>query len=344
MYASIILKKIYAAVLYRTGIFSVALKRRSKYGFVILMYHRVLPSGIVEEEGIQAGMYVQPETFERQLIFLKEHFEIQSIRQFMNHCGKERHLEKPCCLITFDDGWYDFYQYAFPILFKHNAPATVFLPTDYIGTPKRFWTSRLAELLTQLGNVKRHKPKSVSVGPVMAIVNEIISYSGPYHSRLERAVDVLKSQSHNHIEEVLSILNGYVGGWKKEQERDFISWDEVAEIFRTDLVSFGSHTASHRILTMLSEKEIRKELETSMERLLKEGIVKRDLLSFCYPNGDYNDAIAAMVEGSGYKLAFTTKNGWNRVNQDLFKLKRIGIHEDMTNSPDMFACMLVGLL
>lgn len=344
MNASIILKRIYSAVLCRTGIFSLALKHRSKNGFVILMYHRVLPSHIVKEEGIQEGMYVRPETFEQQITFLKEHFEIQSTGQFKDYLRRDQQFQKPCCLITFDDGWYDFYQYAFPILFKYNAPATVFLPTDYIGTTKRFWTTRLAELLIQLGSVKRRSSKSTTTDIVTSTVNEILTYAGPFHSRLERFIDVLKSHTQENIEEILSILNGYVNGSKKEQRRDFMSWDEVREVHKANLITFGSHTASHKILTMLSMNEVRKELRVSMERLVQEGISQIDNIPFCYPNGNYDDEIATMVEESGYKLAFTTKNGWNSIGQDAFTLKRIGIHEDMTHSIDMFACILAGLL
>ena len=39
-----------------------------------------------------------------------------------------------CAVITFDDGYGNFYHHAFPILSRHHFNATVFLPTAYIGT------------------------------------------------------------------------------------------------------------------------------------------------------------------------------------------------------------------
>jgi peptidoglycan/xylan/chitin deacetylase (PgdA/CDA1 family) len=55
------------------------------------------------------------------------------------HCVEgDRSCEKPV-VITFDDGFEDFYRNAFPILNQHRFSATMFLPTAHIGeTPCRF--------------------------------------------------------------------------------------------------------------------------------------------------------------------------------------------------------------
>jgi peptidoglycan/xylan/chitin deacetylase (PgdA/CDA1 family) len=39
-------------------------------------------------------------------------------------------------VLTFDDGYRDFYTYAFPVLRQYSFAATVFLPTDFIGNDK----------------------------------------------------------------------------------------------------------------------------------------------------------------------------------------------------------------
>ena len=44
-----------------------------------------------------------------------------------------KHLTLRAVVLTFDDGYADFYTHAFPVLLGYGFTATVFLPTDYIG-------------------------------------------------------------------------------------------------------------------------------------------------------------------------------------------------------------------
>src|SRR5258708_33403993 len=54
-----------------------------------------------------------------------------------------RRLPPRSLLITFDDGFADNRDYALPLLRKHGAPATVFIPSDVIGRNERLWTEDL---------------------------------------------------------------------------------------------------------------------------------------------------------------------------------------------------------
>ena len=58
--------------------------------------------------------------------------------------------------ITFDDGWKDNYQFAFPVLMKYRIPATIFLATDFIGTARWFWPDQIMLLPLELSNEWGH--------------------------------------------------------------------------------------------------------------------------------------------------------------------------------------------
>ena len=339
MYASILIKKIISSFCLSSGIFNFKIKKNAEKGlYCILMYHRVT----FPERTVQAGMYVKPETFSNHLKFLKKHFEAISLKdmQLLNNERNPGNLDKPKCVLTFDDGWKDFYSNAFPRLVEYQIPATVFLPTEFIGKNKRFWTDDFAYLLSNKGETDFNRLTGTGV---RTILEKIDGLNGAFDSKLEAGIEYLKKLSLSEIEKVLRGLSEI---WQvvNIKSADFLSWSEITEMMKSGLVSFGSHTATHQILTTLNEEEIKKELIESQKMLLEKKIVDDSCIAFCYPNGNYTKEIAEMVRSSGYHLAVTTRKGWNNFDGDRFALLRIGIHEDMTSTTSLFACRLAEII
>jgi hypothetical protein len=75
---SIAAKSILASIVFSLGVVSLRLSKQTKASFLILMYHRVIPKNEAEK-GVQAGMYVEPETFKHHLHFLQKYFRIAPI-------------------------------------------------------------------------------------------------------------------------------------------------------------------------------------------------------------------------------------------------------------------------
>ena len=343
MNVSVEIKSLISSFIYTLGFVSRRI-RNSHDNSLVLMYHRIIPKNDPWESVIQDGMYVEPKTFEIHIRFLRRYFTIIPIFEFMvkieNQMGRSN--EKPICILTFDDGWYDFYKDVFPILKIYEVPATVFLPTDFIGTKKWFWTDRLTHLFFQ----RDHSPHSARIHEPssLILVNHLEALKGSFESKIERAIEMLKVVRYDEIEHILSELSIR---WNLDTElpgRAFLSWDEVREMKKSGLITFGSHTASHRIFTTLTEEEMYDELRRSKAKLVSEDAIDPACIPFCYPNGNYNEKIAGMVKEAGYHLAVTTENGWNNSKIDPFRLRRIGIHQDMTSSKAMFGCRVTGII
>ena len=340
MKASIILKTIFAAILFRSGIVDRKLARRCKAGsFPVLMYHRI----ILQDETIQNGMYVAPETFDRHLRYLTKNFDVISLKElalsFDN--GTIASREKAVCVLTFDDGWKDFFNFSFPLLQKHQVPATVFLPTEFIGSNKKFWTDNFADIFccrqpTALKNIS--KPN------ILKIVQRLHALQGTLEAQLEAGIAVLKNYPLDIIDEVILELSRLWGKKKDVYGFDFLNWLEVREMLNSGLISFGSHTVTHQILTTLDDAAVKRELADSRDKLLQKQVVDSAFIPFCYPNGNYNDKIVSMVQNTGYNLAVTTKMGWNHQRSNPFTLRRIGIHQDMTSTIPLFACRIAGFV
>ena len=315
------------------------INNKSNNQYLILMYHRIIPFGEAEP-GLQAGMYVEPETFRMHTQYLKNKFSvvpISMIPSFINDVNFKIN-GKPICVLTFDDGWLDFYKYAYPILLENNIPATVFLPTKFIGTKNRFWTDIIAGYCVNVVNKTGIIRNSQSI-----VINELNNISGDVNRIIEKSISHLKDYREDKIEEIINEIRDMPRFERDGKARVFMNWDEAREMFASKLITFGSHTNSHRILIHLTNDEIEEELMTSKSILLSERVVNPSFIPFCYPNGDHNENIVRKVADAGYHVATTTNNGWNHLKLSKYGLNRVALHQDMSFKIEMLKCRIAGI-
>lgn len=310
----------------------------------ILAYHRVVTSAELQRQYIEPGMYVRQDVFEMQVRWLMEHCNVISLSDLLQQWQVRAWDQgKPYCVLTFDDGWLDNYLYAFPILKKYQVPASIFLPTNYIGSIEWFWPDKIAFLLTylrqpQVTAMQRRSAREVIAKIPGAVKASFAGLEADNYLIIREIIGRCKmlepGQIGNIIHSLIDIL-----GVSIPQERMTINWEEVKEMAQEG-ISFGSHSCAHHLLTRLDERTIRQELQVSnqMLRTLPEGY----LPVFCYPNGDNTDSIQRLVKESGYVAAVGTRNGMEgRCPEKLYELKRIGMHNDVSETAELFSLHLV---
>ena len=113
-------------------------RKFTKSQVAILMYHRVAP----KEDDWSLAPH-SPESFETHIRHLCRNYEIISLDELIPHLNNGNWFPERAVAITFDDGYKDNYQYAYPILKKHKVPATVFLATSHISQGGLFWTDKV---------------------------------------------------------------------------------------------------------------------------------------------------------------------------------------------------------
>lgn len=306
--------------------------------YLILMYHRILPHKDAEQ-GIQDGMYVEPETFNMHIDYLKNYFNIVPFSTLYSCItGKSSLNNNPICVLTFDDGWYDFYKFAYPVLLEHNVPATVFLPTKYIGTDNHFWTDQVSNIYVQRSKQKYFKNTRKKSGNI--ILENLESLKGSTNYKIDRAISILKNYRENDILNIIEEMKNNCEIELNISERVFLNWSEVSKMAESGLITFGSHTNNHKMLTYMDPNGIYGELIQSKNKLLLENIVQQSFIPFSYPNGNYDNRVIKILEEAGYHAAVTTEKGWNYIDTPRYTLKRVGIHQDISSTKEMFGCRI----
>jgi peptidoglycan/xylan/chitin deacetylase (PgdA/CDA1 family) len=98
-----------------------------RYTVPILMYHNI---------GNESGsFYVSPGNFLRQMKYLKNNgYRVITLDELVGNIRDKTPLRsRRQVVITFDDGYRDNFQYAYPVLKKFGFPATIFVVTDLVG-------------------------------------------------------------------------------------------------------------------------------------------------------------------------------------------------------------------
>jgi peptidoglycan/xylan/chitin deacetylase (PgdA/CDA1 family) len=99
----------------------------------VLMYHHVQTKEAAKE-GNETSLTVFTDYFEKQMQYLKDKsYNVVSVKELVNFFDNGAKIPGKSVMITFDDGYEDFYTDAFPILQKFGFPATVFIPTGLMG-------------------------------------------------------------------------------------------------------------------------------------------------------------------------------------------------------------------
>lgn len=338
--------KILAAAYCRSGLPLV----RHRGRVVILTYHRVVSDDMVRTDHIQPGMYVRVKTFEAHVAYLRKHFVVLALDDIVKRWRADQlDADKAYCVITFDDGWQDNYQYAFPVLQQYGLPATIFLATDYIGTDRWFWPDQVMYLLEESKELMSRKELSQAVETAVRNIPGVGERSRqPFSAQLnsrrpidsDAVVEWCKRLSAEAVSRFVAQLSTVVGV-VLPQRRVLLNWDEVKEMAGHG-ISFGSHSCSHRILTQIASSEVEQEVSASWQAMHMQGIEPSSV--FCYPNGNCNQQVKALVEQNGYLGAVGCDKGLEgRAPADLYSLKRFSLHEDSTASPALFSFAMSGL-
>jgi peptidoglycan/xylan/chitin deacetylase (PgdA/CDA1 family) len=340
-------KRLLAHGLVRTGWWDVVLSAWARRATpVVLTYHRVLEKWEPTLDYSQPGMVVTVPAFEHHIAFLRQHFEIVPLGALVDDVTVGHPARRPRCAITFDDGWRDNYDLAFPILRRHGIPATIFLTTDFIGTDRVFWHTELIYLLLS-GDLSQFLDNERALAAYPRAVREGLRRCAGL-GRVSSAddtdtlVETVKATCEE--ERIRDLLDTLTRAARLPRpllpgRRFFLDWEQVREIAAGGF-EIGSHGCSHRIMTRLSTQEAHRELVRSKAEI--EARVGGRAVHFAFPNEEANPALMALAARAGYRTACVGAGAQGSPG-GIRVFRRVGMHEGVSGGVGEHDDALLGL-
>ncbi len=253
-------------------------------------------------------------TFARQMEHLATHYNVTSLSALLDAVARRGALPARSVMITFDDGYREVSDVAWPILRQLDLPAVLFVPTAYPDAPERtYWWDRLEQALA---DTPRRDAIDTPIGRLpLARATE----RSRACSRLKRHLATLHhDDARHHAEAIRRSLDAPPG-----TVPDLLGWDDLRRLAREGL-AIGAHSRTHPIMTRLSPDAVRQEIFGAQEDLQRE--LGESSPSFCYPNGRYNPTVLDALRDAGVAVAFTTRRGTNDLRwADPLRLRRINV-------------------
>lgn len=294
---------------------------------VILTYHGVISNGddsYLNRNSLSADM------FDQQMAYLKRHYHIMALPELVRRLVAREPLPHYALVITFDDGFYNNYAVAAPILRKYDLPATIFLTTAFINSPQLgLWTERVDWLLQTATTAGLEFAMDGEVQHLaLQTTRDRIIASDLVRGYLKRLPPKAREEAIAKLAEEIGVVRDLDGSVAERYA--FLTWEQVREMQHWR-ISFGSHTHTHSILSGLSPAEAHFELNES--RHLIESELGAPCTIFSYPNGsarDFGRRDIDLLRKLGFVAATSQLPGFNDHKTNLYALRRINIsrHRD----------------
>jgi peptidoglycan/xylan/chitin deacetylase (PgdA/CDA1 family) len=289
-----------------------------------VMYHYVRDSAATPFPEIRA---LPPALFEQQLDWLQSQYTVIGQPEFEAAVAGQRTLPPNAAILTFDDGFIDHYETAFPILRRRGLTGTFFLTEDACGgTPRLLPVHKAQFLLARLGADAFGQAVLSASGRTLPRAQGSAFGLDRWEDEDARAVKrlVIQELPFDEAERILDeLFNRIVGDADAFAQRLYLRHTMVREMADAGM-TFGYHTRSHRMLARLSVEEQERELRGGVAWI--RGLTDQSTVSFCYPWGGphtYTQDTLRILRESGYAVAFNTVRRHLRLDDPVFELPRV---------------------
>jgi peptidoglycan/xylan/chitin deacetylase (PgdA/CDA1 family) len=296
----------------RTGI-------RNQPRIIILGYHRLVENFQESSKIAIPSLLTSVATFRRQLDLMLKKFDCITLDDAIEAIAGRLKLSRDAVVLTFDDGYRDFYDLALPTLRSYKLPSAIFVATDLIGGNEPLIHDQVYYLICELSRRHRplpHLPPLPAIASIQATARKAIS-NGDNYQAMRALLELPRAQLQTLIDEIKCDLNFTNDQFPDEYK--MLTWPMLREIAAAN-ITIGAHTCNHLLLTLENVEKVTLEIANS-KRALEEGL-NLSIDHFAYPDGRYNDQVIGIVRAAGFRSASTIEDRPNTLSDDPYRLKR----------------------
>jgi peptidoglycan/xylan/chitin deacetylase (PgdA/CDA1 family) len=296
----------------------------------VLTYHRVATPTFDP-----FALACAPEWFAGHVAVLRRRAAIVPLAEMLEPTGRGR---RPEVAITFDDGYRDTLEVAVPILRAEDAPATVFVPTGYLGDVRGYWWDRVAAAIGASDVEAAALTDLVGAMPVppehsLADPDTAVAVAGAVATRVRAEPPDERDDLVAAVEARLPERPGV-----RREAHPVLDEAGVRALAATPGITIGGHTDRHPVLAGLAGAEQESEIVRGLDRL--EGLTGRRPQLLAYPYGaagDYDDASCGAAASAGVRAAFVNHHRRFDGAGDRFRIPRWAVP---AQAPDAFGAWL----
>lgn len=204
---------------------------------------------------------------------------------------------------TFDDGYRDNLEFAYPLFKRRSLPLTLYVPTDYPDGKGELWWLALEQIVARADEIELCRNGALWRLPMVTLPEKTRAFEEIYWWL--RLLDEATQRS-----VVRALADRYEVDIAADCSRLVMTWDEIRTMAADPLVTIGAHTKGHFTISKLSEQRAADEMVGSADRIEQE--LGRRPIHFSFPYGDAGSAGPrdfALARQAGFKTAVTTRKG-----------------------------------
>jgi len=288
---------------------------------LILCYHG---TSLEDEHLWRPRLYIEPRKLEQRLECLKKgNFSVLPLGEALEQL-RSGTLPPRSVALTFDDGTYDFFRQAYPLLRSYGFPATVYQTTYYISVGRpvfnlicsyMLWTRR-GEVIADSGSFGLRGALDLRTeSSRFAVMRGLIEIS-----EQENRTALQKDEIAAQLAHVLKIDYDNL---KAKRILQLMNGHELQEIARNG-VDVQLHTHRHR--TPEDEGLFRREIQDNRSRIHE--LTATEPVHFCYPSGEYRLAFLPWLRKEQVVSATTCDAGLATRRSEPLLLPRFIDHQN----------------